>query len=168
MDINWIEEEIKIKDLKEYDKNPRYIDKDQFDKLVASLKEDGYHQRIIVTPDNTILGGHQRKKALKKAGFKDSDKIQVLKPDRELSEDEFRRINVRDNLNHGAWDFDALANDWDYSELIEIGFPENLLNFDLNMEKDEAIQEDKIDEDLIKENKISYITCPECKHKWEK
>lgn len=39
------------------------------DTLAAHIKEDGYHQRIIVDSDYTIIGGHQRKKALYTAGY---------------------------------------------------------------------------------------------------
>lgn len=149
MAIQWIEEEVKLKDLKEYDKNPRYINKEDFERLVESLKQDGYHQRILVDYDNTIIGGHMRKRAFKEAGFDNKDLIKVLKPERKLTEDEFKRINIKDNLNNGSWDFNILSTEWDFAELIEIGFPENLLDFDLNEEKEEQ----EIIEPEIKEPK---------------
>lgn len=127
MKPTWSEKEIKIDDLKEYERNPRRINKDQFNHLVKSLKEDGYHQRLIVNHDNTIIGGHQRKKALLAAGFKKTDKIPVLMPDRLLEGGDLKRLNIRDNLPYGEFDFDMLSTDFDVSELIEWGMPEEWL-----------------------------------------
>jgi len=121
--INWLNEKIKIKDLKEYDRNPRKMGKDEFKNLVESLQSDGYHQRLLVNQDGTIIGGHQRKKALLKAGYKESDEIEVLMPDRLLSELEFDRINIRDNLPYGSFDYDMLANLFEPQDLIEWGMP---------------------------------------------
>ena len=55
--LNWTSKTIQISELKEYEHNPRQISKAEFTKLVNSLKEDGYHQRIIVNQDNVIIGG---------------------------------------------------------------------------------------------------------------
>jgi uncharacterized protein YbaR (Trm112 family) len=127
MRIVWTETEIPLKDLKEYDRNPRRMKKDQFEKLVNSIREDGYHQRLIVNRDGTIIGGHQRKKALKEAGYKPNDKIPVLMPNEMLDKEEFKRINVRDNLPFGEFDFDMLTADFDVDELIGWGMPEEWL-----------------------------------------
>lgn len=128
--INWQTKKIKIKDLKDYEHNPRKMTGDDFDRLVRSLQEDGYHQRLVVNTDNVIIGGHSRKKALLKAGFKNTDEIEVLVPDRFLTEDEFDRINVKDNLPFGAWDFEILGNRFDPEQLIEWGMPGDWLDFD--------------------------------------
>jgi hypothetical protein len=125
--IEWIETEMPLKALKEYGRNPRRMSKDQFGSLVKSIKEDGYHQRLIVNQDGTIIGGHQRKKALKEAGYESVDKIPVLMPNRQLNEEEFKRLNVRDNLPFGEFDFDILTADFDIDELKEWGMPEGWL-----------------------------------------
>jgi DNA modification methylase len=125
--IEWIETEMPLKALKEYGRNPRRMTKAQFESLVKSIKQDGYHQRLIVNQDGTIIGGHQRKKALKEAGYQSVDKIPVLMPSRQLNEEEFKRLNVRDNLPYGEFDFDMLTADFDIDELKEWGMPENLL-----------------------------------------
>jgi len=121
--INWITAKRKISELKDYDRNPRKLGKEEFKKLVESLKEDGYHNRIAINLDNVILGGHQRKKALLAAGWKPDDEIEVLVPDKLLVGDEFDRINIRDNLPYGSFDFDILANNFDATQLIEWGMP---------------------------------------------
>jgi DNA modification methylase len=131
MTIKWEEREVQIKDLKDYERNPRRINKDQFENLVRSLKEDGYHQRLIVNEDGTIIGGHQRKRALLEAGFKPSDKIKVLTPLDPLSLEDFKRINIRDNLPYGEYDMDMLAADFDIDELVDWGMaPEMFPDFE--------------------------------------
>lgn len=125
--LNWTSKTIQISELKEYEHNPRRIGKKEFEKLVSSIKQDGYHQRIIVNQDNVIIGGHQRKKALLEAGLKETDTIEVLIPDRELTQEELDRINIRDNLSFGEYDFDILANRFDTETLVDFGLPGDML-----------------------------------------
>lgn len=125
--IQWQSKSIPISELKDYEHNPRRISKKEFEKLVRCLKEDGYHQRIIVNSDYTILGGHQRKKALLAAGFKESDEVEVLCPNRMLTPEEIDRINIRDNLLFGEYDFDVLANRFEVDQLLDFGMPEDWL-----------------------------------------
>ena len=125
--LNWTSKTIQISELKEYEHNPRQISKDDFAKLVNSIKQDGYHQRIIVNQNNVIIGGHQRKKALLEAGLKESDTVEVLIPDRKLTQEELDRINIRDNLSFGEYDFDILANRFDTETLIDFGMSGDML-----------------------------------------
>ena len=125
--IKWSSKNIKISDLNEYEHNPRKITNGEFDKLVASLKEDGYHQRILITPYNTIIGGHQRKKALLESGLSKDTEIEVLAASRNLTQEELDRINIRDNLSFGEYDFDVLGSRFDIDTLIDFGMPEDML-----------------------------------------
>ena len=125
--LNWTSKTIQISELKEYEHNPRRIGKKEFEKLVNSIQQDGYHQRIIVNHDNIIIGGHQRKKALLEAGLKESDTVEVLIPDRKLTQKELDRINIRDNLSFGEYDFEILANRFDAETLVDFGMSGDLL-----------------------------------------
>ncbi|MEM6339340.1 MAG: DNA methyltransferase [Pseudomonadota bacterium] len=125
--LNWTSKTIQISELKEYEHNPRRIGKKEFEKLVSSIKQDGYHQRIIVNHDNIIIGGHQRKKALLEAGLKESDTVEVLIPDRKLTQEELDRINIRDNLSFGEYDFEILANRFDAETLVDFGMSGDML-----------------------------------------
>lgn len=144
--IQWQSQIFTLADLKDYQENPRTLKKDELNKLIKSIKEDGYHQRVIIDIDGTIIGGHQRKKALLKAGFKESDKIEVLIPDRKLTAEEFDRINIRDNLQIGEFDFDFLANKFEAETLIEWGMPEEWLQFE--KEEIEVTEEDNVVPDM--------------------
>lgn len=121
MSIVWEEREVSVSDLKPYERNPRTITKDAYDNLLRSLREDGYHQRVIATKDLRVVGGHQRIRALTDIGLKT---VKVLIPDQELDDETFKRILVRDNLLFGSFDFEILANDFDREQLLDWGMPQ--------------------------------------------
>ena len=112
-----------IADLKELPGNPRTIKKDQFEKLKQSIKDnaDYFEARPIILSDRTgelvILAGNQRYKAAKAIGLKEVPTI--LLPN--LSEEREREIIIRDNVENGDWDWDALFNEWDTDKLQEWG-----------------------------------------------
>ena len=122
--INWNERTVKVDDLSPFERNPRKISESQYKKLVSSLKENGYHQRILATQDLRVIGGHQRKRALKELGI---NEIAVLTPDRELSDEEFKRLLIQDNIPFGEFDFAMLASDFDAKDLADWGMPEDWL-----------------------------------------
>jgi DNA modification methylase len=125
--IKWHTANIKLSQLKEYPDNPRKISKEMLEKLVAHIREDGYHQRIIVDSDYTIIGGHQRKKALYMAGYDDDTEIEVLMPNKKLEPAEIDRLNIRDNLAFGEYDFEVLTERFDMEELVSFGMDEEML-----------------------------------------
>lgn len=156
--IIWHTKKIKLGDLKDYQHNPRRISKKDFERLVNDIKQDGYHGRILVNYDNTIIGGHSRRKALIAAGYRESEEIEVLSANRLLTDSEFHRLNIRDNLQFGEWDFESLANNFDTAELIEWGFPEILLP---------QTQFDMVEEEKPKKQFLSGNICATCPYKNE-
>lgn len=112
-----------IAELKELPGNPRTIKKDQFEKLKTSIKDnaDYFEARPIILSDRTgelvILAGNQRYKAAKAIGLKEVPTI--LLPN--LSEEREKEIIIRDNVENGDWDWDALFNEWDTDKLQEWG-----------------------------------------------
>ena len=157
MKIVWKERTVAVDDLKPYERNPRRISKHAFDKLKQSLQDDGYHQRIIATKDLRVIGGHQRIQALKELGIKS---IEVLTPDKKISDKEFKRILVRDNLPFGDFDFDILSADYEPEELIELGMPEDWLP---NITDDETEENEKDGEEPLDSQ---IICCPKCNHEF--
>ena len=123
MTITWKTEVRRLTELKPYEFNPRTITKDDLEKLKQSITNSGYHAPILIDADNTIIAGHARWHAMKQLKVKTID---CRVPDRKLTEDEFKEINIRDNVNNGNWDVDVLANNFDVPSLIEWGVPENL------------------------------------------
>ena len=112
-----------IAELKELPGNPRTIKKDQFEKLKKSIQDnaDYFEARPIILSDRTgelvILAGNQRYKAAKAIGLKEVPTI--LLPN--LTEKREKEIIIRDNVNNGDWDWDALFNEWDTDKLQEWG-----------------------------------------------
>ena len=119
--VQWEPRKVLVSELIPYEKNPRKISATEFERLKDSIVEDGYHQRIIVTPDLRVIGGHQRIKALTELGFTE---VEVLVPDRELTEEQFNRILVRDNVEYGIWDIDGVGDLMPVADLIALGVDE--------------------------------------------
>lgn len=122
--ITWKEKTVAVADLKPYERNPRKISEVAYSKLVTSLRENGYHQRIIATKDLRVIGGHQRIRALKEIGL---EKIAILTPDVDLPDAQFQKLLVQDNLPFGEFDADMLRQDFKFDDLKEWGMPDDFL-----------------------------------------
>lgn len=57
-----------IHKLKNWESNPRTINKKDFERLKAQIKKLGIYKPLIVTDDGTVLGGNMRLKALEELG----------------------------------------------------------------------------------------------------
>ncbi len=119
--IEWIEKSLRLNELRPFEHNPRVISEGQYDRLKQSLREDGYHSRIICTQDLRIIGGHMRLRALQELGFHE---VKVLVADRPLTDDQFLRINFRHNHNNGLFDEDILSSLFDADTLLNLGWRE--------------------------------------------
>ena len=113
-----------LSELFEHPHNPRYISKTDYSNLKESIEKFGLSEKLVINTDNTIIGGHQRKKVLEDIGIK---KVDCWIPDRTLAEEEVNELNVRFNRNQGQWDWDALANFWEPTGLCQWGFSEKEL-----------------------------------------
>ena len=145
--IKWATKLFKLSKLRPYEKNPRKISDEAYENLKRSLIEDGYHQRMIATSDGRVIGGHMRLRVLEELGV---DEVEVLVPNRKLTEDEFRRINIRDNLSFGEFDLDILAAEFEAADLEEWGMSVDWLSEDKSKEEKPAKKD--------KEPKV----CPKC------
>lgn len=107
-------------------KNPRFIRDERFKKLCDSLRDfpEAMPVRgIVVDERGVILGGNMRWRACKELGMKEIPASWVQKLTG-LTIEQKRRFIIMDNRPYGEDDFDALANEWDITELIEAGFDE--------------------------------------------
>ncbi|CAB4164432.1 COG0863 DNA modification methylase [uncultured Caudovirales phage] len=139
--INWTPVVRKIKDLKEYAKNPRILHKKDEEHIRISIEKFGMADPVIINLDDTIIGGHQRIRTLKK--LKVATTLAMV-PDRLLNEKEIEELCIRLNRNHGSFDFEALGNNFEMQELLEWGFaPEELLEDLKDITELEAVEEDE-------------------------
>ena len=103
--------------------NPRVIKNEKFEKLCKSLNDFPQMMQlrpIIVDENFMIRGGNMRYKALQHLGYHEIPDDWV-KQAKELTEEQLKEFEIKDNLGFGEWDWDALANDWDAEKLDEWG-----------------------------------------------
>jgi ParB-like chromosome segregation protein Spo0J len=135
-DIHWRLELRAIRDLKDYYKNPRTLSQKEANDLAKSLSKFGLIDKPIVNLDNTIIGGHQRKRVLEDLG---AEEIECWVPNRQLTADEVEELCIRMNRNVGSWDFEILANEFNLNDLLDWGFEEK----DLELDKQEEVKPTK-------------------------
>ena len=110
----------KLSEVKPYSKNPRQMTKKGMEDLHKSSDKFGLAEPIVINTDGVVIGGHARLLALKEKGTKEFD---CYIPDRKLTEKELQELNVRLNKNiAGEFDFDILANEFEFEDLLEWGF----------------------------------------------
>lgn len=112
--------EASLSDLIPTSNNPRQISKKDFEVLKRSMQEFPEMRQIreVVVDENlTILGGHQRVKALEAIGEKTVPVKQVIG----LTDEQKREFVIKDNIANGEWDLDILANEWDKEQLEDCG-----------------------------------------------
>lgn len=94
--------------------NPRQIKTKEFESLVKSLEQDPemFRARPILVSDRTgelvVIGGNMRLRAVKKLNMKEAPCFIM----HGLTEEQEKRIAIKDNGAWGEWDWDALANAW--------------------------------------------------------
>ena len=97
--------------IKQLKNNPRYIKKEDFERLCASVQNNPElfeAQPIILsnrTGENVIIAGNQRYKAALEVGLKEVPTILL----EGLTEAKEREIIIRTNVQNGKWDYDILA-----------------------------------------------------------
>ena len=114
MNIEWV----KTTDIHANENNPRILKDDKFKKLVQSIKDFPEMleiRPIVVNNEMMVLGCNMRLKAIQEIGLKE---IPIIKAEN-LTEEQEREFLIKDNVGFGEWDWDALANDWDYKELVD-------------------------------------------------
>ena len=138
---------IKIEDLKPYEKNPRKNDK-AIDYVANSIKEFGFKVPLVVDKNNVIVAGHTRYQASKKLGLKE---LPCLVAD-DLTDEQIKAFRIADNKTNdmAEWD-DALLGEElkdliDNFDMSQFGFGE----FEISM-LTEDMEPDDYDKDLIKE-----------------
>ena len=149
--ITWTNSTRKLSELIPWPINPAQIGKDEAKRLEESLAEFGQIQTIAVSPTNEIYDGHQRQTvwgASRKFGM--DYEVDVRVSSRELTEQERKKLVIYLRKGTvGEFDFDLLANNFEFGDLIDWGFNEKeLLGLDFGDEKpeDPGAQIDKAEE----------------------
>lgn len=112
----------KVSELVLLPENPRTITKNDFERLVDSIKINGFwkHRPLAVMERDgklVVLAGNQRLKAARKLKLADVPVILYS----ELTPDEEKDIILRDNINNGDWAYNALQMD-EFWKDVDFGF----------------------------------------------
>lgn len=113
-----------------YDKNPRFIKGYDFDRLCQSMQNDiaetggkYFESRPIILSNRTgklvVIAGNMRYRAAEAIGMTKVPTVLI----EGLTGEYEKEIIIRDNVNNGSWDFDALANEWSRDDLVDWGIP---------------------------------------------
>jgi len=146
-------------DLIPYARNSRTHNEEQIAQIMASIKEFGFTNPILIGGDNVIIAGHGRLLAAQRLGLKEVPVIRL--PD--LTETQRKALVIADNkiaLNAG-WDEEMLA--LEMKELEESDFNLDILGFSEDELKElenfgEPQTEAKSEEDEVPEAPVEPIT----------
>ncbi|HBG40235.1 MAG TPA: hypothetical protein DDW85_02325 [Porphyromonadaceae bacterium] len=128
----------KVSELSLLSENPRKISRADMDRLVDSIRLNGFWKHRPITLSNrtgkiVVIAGNQRLKAAKK--LKIAEVPTILYTD--LSEEQEKDIVLRDNINNGEWDFEVLGDD--YWGDIDFDF----VGLDINIDDEEGKKKGK-------------------------
>ncbi len=148
-----------IADLIQYARNSRTHNEEQITQIMASIKEFGFTNPILIGSDNVIIAGHGRLLAAQRLGLTEVPVICL--PD--LTETQRKALVIADNkiaLNAG-WDEEMLA--LEMKELEESDFNLDILGFSEDELKElenfgEPQTDAKSEEDEIPEAPVEPIT----------
>ena len=166
-DIIWLIEKRSVMSLVLWDRNPRTISKESFERLVGRIRKRGMHDIIKIDIDGTILSGNQRKVALQELCI---EEVYVLVPNRKLTEQEREQVAIESNMSDGQWNYDELAN-IDEATLLDLGWGSEELDkiFQLDIEDDDFdtdAEYKKITKPKVKLGDLyvigGEIKCPKC------
>jgi DNA modification methylase len=114
-----------ITSIRPYENNPRLNDQ-AVDAVVASIREYGFLQPIVIDKAGVIIAGHTRYKAALKLGLK---KVPIIVA-KDLSPEQIKAYRIADNqtADLSDWNYDLLP--IELSELQEKEYDLSLLGFD--------------------------------------
>lgn len=153
-EIQWVEEQKRLNDIRPFERNPRNITETQYEKIKRSLLKHGQFAPLLVTQDLRMMGGHQRLRAMRELGW---ETCRVSMPKQHLSDEQFVELMLLHNHNNGTWDIDMLANDYDLEFLRQdIGLHEvqNISPFDTGEDTEPSQSGSK------------KVRCPQCCHEF--
>jgi ParB-like chromosome segregation protein Spo0J len=138
-------------------KNPRFIRNERFEKLKKSISDHpefmGLREPIVYKKDNkyVVLCGNMRYRASKELNI---EQIPCKVIPEYFSLEQIKAIIIKDNISFGSDDMEALANEWNVTDLIDWGY--DYTNFE-NDNESESEQKDN--------TKVTNGNCPTCGQK---
>ena len=145
---------IKIKDLKPYDRNAKKHDETQINNVAESIKQFGLVQPIVIDKNNIVIIGHCRLEACKKLKYKE---VPCVIAD-ELSDEQVAKLRLLDNkLNESDWDFELIK-----QEIEQLDFNGFDIDWNIPLSADDVNIDDFFEQTEEKEKEPKTIKCPHC------
>ena len=145
----------KISDLKKYEKNNKKHPEKQLEKIVASIKEYGFKNPVLVDKNNVIIAGHGRTLAAERLGMEEVPCIDCS----DLNAKQVKALRLMDNKSAelAEWDFDNIKAELEELKLEE--FDIDLTGFDMSdFEEEKEVKEDEFDvEEQLKKPVMSKL-----------
>lgn len=113
--LKWHTEQLTWEQMIPYEKNARKIKEVNRKSLDDSLNEFDVVEIPILDDDNVLIGGHQRRNRMITHG-RGQELVDVRKPNRKLTEHEFKKLNLLLNSDKFKGEFDALMLNEFFSE----------------------------------------------------
>lgn len=170
---------IPIAQIKPYWRNARKNEK-TVEALKTSIKEYGFNQPIVIDPQNVIITGHARFKALMQLGWNEVPCVVA-----DLNEQKAKEYRIADNKTHEMtmWDNEELIVELreignfevmqDYFQNINLtSWLDDSVGFNVkpvteeNIEKKQTQLEERFYEENIKVDTVE-IMCPHCMEEFE-
>jgi histidinol phosphatase-like enzyme len=129
----WHTEGVRWVDMIPFGKNARKMKAENSQNLANSLEQFDVVDLPTLDDDNVIIGGHQRRRTMIAAG-RGKETTDARKPNRKLTEEEFKQLNLILNSSKYQGEFDLLM------------LRENFSDF--NLEKELGVNFDELDKDL--------------------
>lgn len=143
--MNWHTETRKISELKNWESNPRVISEESYKELKESIGSLGNFEPLVINIDGTVLAGNQRLRVHKERG---DEEVEVSVPERELTEEEIKKIGIISNRHSGEWDMDKLANEFE-DILEELGFDDLLPEVELEVKEDDYEEPEDLETTVV-------------------
>lgn len=130
-------------DLVPYDRNARTHSPAQVSQIVASIKEFGFTNPILIAEDNTIIAGHGRVLAAQEMGMKVVPCLRLAG----LTDEQRRAYIIADNklAENAGWDEELLK--LELGELRDLGFELDVIGFDRSELDELFLDTDRLEEE---------------------
>ena len=142
----------KVSELIPYINNSRTHSEEQITQLISSIKEFGFTNPILLSPDNSIIAGHGRLQAVKRLGHEEVPCIIISG----LTKTQIKALIIADNqlaLNAG-WDLEKLS--VEVEGLQDEDFNIDILGFNNEFIKDLLKKDEGLtDQDAVPEAKLN-------------
>lgn len=155
-----------VDEITPYSRNPRTHSEEQIAQIVASIREFGFTNPILIDTNQGIIAGHGRFAAAKELGLERVPCIDLS----HLTEEQKRAYIIADNklaLN-GGWNEDLLR--LELTDLKELGANLELTGFDAMELADIMLGKDvefkEYDESAADD--VQLLNCPKCGHTFPK